>query len=284
MISRRRKGKAMAPQTETVVELPERVDVPSRSELAPGEWTFPSHWTDEEINDWLITHPTTPPAVETLNVDPEISQHFDDCDPECDGDRRAELGTENDGGESGDAGNPSITEEDEIAFLKAHGTYAAAMAVPLDLQDEINTSNYDPRQFFLVHLDVWNEMVDATVEEAELSAENKELRKRVNALTRGMRKVNKHWSATKRLLKLEERQHVQDVEYFNDLLQEQTKKQTVFVTRLARRLRKARAGRDKRERQLNQANQVIKGQGLIIQRQDEYIGHLERLLNGTTQL
>ena len=276
----------MAPQQTTTVDLPDTIE-PVETKSETGGWVFPSNWSEEDKRDWLVTHPTTPPEVETLNVDPEldnggenegpseppVSQHYDDCAEECDGDRR----------------ETEWTEAQVISALKADGTYAAAIAVPPELAESVNSDNYDPRQFFLVHQEVWNEMVSAVQSEAELGLENKELRKRVNALTRGMRKVNKHWSATKRELKhLEQRHRDATREHMEKRVKiygawaEDLKKKDIFATRLARRLRKARAGRDKRERQLNQANQAIQHANVIVDRQDDYIMHLENLVSGGT--
>lgn len=281
----KRKDKAMAPQTETV-ELPditEHVTLTPDPVMYDGGWVFPEGWTDEEINDWLITHPEGRPEVETINVDPDLpggengnaaedldeyEQKFDQQLDDEETERQAAI-------------------DAEIAMMKADGTYAAAIALPMGLQDTVTADNYDPRQFILVHTDVFNDMVGATHAEAELGLENKELRKRVNALTRGMRKINKHWSATKRELKEAVRQNTRwaknaadAMEDLENLWEADRKRATIFATRLARRLRKARAGRDKRERQLQQANLVIRDQGHVLDAQNHYIDHLENLLNG----
>lgn len=254
----------MAPQKVETVEQPEMTD---------SGWEFPKHWTDDEINDWLVTHPI---GVETIAI-------ADDGGVNGDGD---EPGPDDDRDEYEKAYDQQEASEAEvISALKADGMLYAAMAVPMELRDTVNSENYDPREFFLVHADVWNEMVSATVAEAELGLENKELRKRVNALTRGMRKVNKHWSVTKRELKVLKSRYKQTVESWqayardeDDRHRDELKRKDIFATRLARRLRKARAGRDKRERQLQQANMAIAAQDQIMARQDEYISHLEKLL------
>lgn len=268
----RRKVKAMAPQQTETVELPDTQ--PTRTDV--GGWQFPDHWTDEEINDWLVTHPSglDTVGVETITI----------ADPPAED-------SQVDGGENGDASNmdepEEVSEREVISALKADGYYAAAIAVPPDQQDTVNSDNYDPRQFFLVHAEVWNEFVSAVHREAELGLENKELRKRVNALTRGMRKVNKHWSATKRELKAFKTRHKQLIASWQahdrdqyDRHEEELKRKDIFATRLARRLRKARAGRDKRERQLNLSYETIRSQERIIEKQDEYISHLEKLIGG----
>lgn len=276
----KRKDKAMAPQTETV-ELPDIIEPVQETD----GWMFPKSWSDEDKRDWLVTHPL---GVETVTIaDPPPAKHYDDCAPECEGDL-----TEDDRDEyekKFDEQPPTLNDTPAMGpeELKANGTYAAAIAVPPDMRDTVNADNYDPRQFILVHEDVFMNFVEATHSEAELGLENKELRKRVNALTRGMRKVNKHWSATKRELKEAVRQNTRwaknaaDVmEDLENLAEADRKRATIFATRLARRLRKARAGRDKRERQLNQANATIATQDHIIESQASYIDHLEALING----
>lgn len=262
MVPRKRRAKAMAPQNTETVELPDIIEPVQEND----GWMFPKNWTDEDKRDWLVTHPT---GVESI-PDPDVPHDDGTVDSGPDAET-SEL----------------ASEEDVINALKADGMHYAAMALPMELKDTVNSENYDPREFFLVHSEVWNEMVSATVAEAELGLENKELRKRVNALTRGMRKVNKHWSATKRELKraLQGRDaaHADYVKSYKDMYdtyEEREKRQNIFATRLARRLRKARAGRDKRERQLQQANMTIAAQDQIMARQDEYISHLERLLGG----
>lgn len=263
----------MAPQTETVT-LPE----PTRTDV--GDWQFPDGWSNEDIRDWLATHPEGRPQVETVIIaDPPTAEEL----------RQADESAIRDDDVTEDLLNTPLDEIPEMGpeELKANGTYAAAIAVPMDLQDTVTSDNYDPRQFILVHTDVFDDLVGATHAEAELGLENKELRKRVNALTRGMRKVNKHWSATKRenkrlLQRAKERADWQEkIQQDTEALWEQDRKRaTIFATRLARRLRKARAGRDKRERQLQQANLVIRDQGHVLDAQNHYIDHLEALING----
>lgn len=285
--SLKRKAKAMAPQVETV-ELPTEQHYGDCDSNCDGDrtnpeqytdiiepvqendgWMFPLSWSEEDKRDWLVTHPS--PQVETINIDPEL-------DGAESGDMQADRG---------EYDEQEASEAEVISALKADGVYAAAIAVPTALADVVNSENYDPRQFFLVHSEVWNDMVETIASEAELGLENKELRKRVNALTRGMRKVNKHWSKTKNELKYMKdaynkqssswQKYVADLE---DLAAGDRKRADIFATRLARRLRKARAGRDKRERQLHQANQAYKALSVIVDRQDEYIQHLENLLTG----
>ncbi len=280
----RRKDKAMATTTEVNLPEPTRTDV--------GDWQFPEGWSDEDIRDWLATHPEGRPQVETITIvdHPDLPPpDAGDYDSVGLDDTEAILSTPLDELEDRRVSeeDDTWTDEDEARALKADGVYAAAFALPMELQDSVTSENYDPRQFFLVHLDVWNSMIDATVQEAQLGLENKELRKRVNALTRGMRKVNKHWSATKRDLKWARRANDDVHKAYRDLAtiagdshREELKKQSIFTTRLARRLRKARAGRDKRERQLNQANAALVQQERIIESQHDYIKHLETLLNG----
>lgn len=278
---RRGKGKAMAPQVETV-ELPDIIDPVQETN---GGWMVPRNWSDEDIRDWLATHPEVRPQAGTItNVDShDLSrQEFDE-------DEAAEA-ADAPNYEAEDAEHDrmnAIADEQEVAALKADGMHAIAIAIPPHLKDQVTVENYDPREFFLVHTEVWNEMVQATYAEAELGLENKELRKRVNALTRGMRKVNKHWSATKNQLKRLTRTHEDycTAAYNVQLARESTheeelKRERILTTRVARRLRKARAGRDKRERQLLQSQQEIQALGSIVNKQDDYIGHLERLLNG----
>lgn len=259
----------MAPQQTETVELPDIIEPVQETD----GWMFPKNWSDEDKRDWLITHPT----AEAVVAAPEA---LDKMPPEV------ETVTIADGPEPDDEPE-EVSEREVISALKADGYYAAAIAVPPDQQDTVNSDNYDPRQFFLVHVEVWNEFVSAVHREAELGLENKELRKRVRALTRGMRKVNRHWSATKRALKssVKSRQmaanlYVASTQDERELHEEELKRKDIFATRLARRLRKARAGRDKRERQLNQANLTVSAQDQIINKQDEYIAHLENLLNG----
>lgn len=288
---RNRKDKAMAPQKTTTVELPH--DEPFRSMVDPtvGDWVFPSHWTDDNIRDWLVTHPEAQSPVETITIadgpEPDRtndrddyedamdrpSSHGETCDAECGGDPNAVPDTE------------LASEREVIEALKADGTYAAGIVLPPGLADTVNSDNYDPRDFLLIHSDAWNELVKATYAEAELGLENKELRKRINALTRGMRKVNKHWSATKNTLKHTMKRNAEALRWWSEHELRQTeqhaeelKRERILTTRVARRLRKARAGRDKRERQLQQANDVIKGQADIIKAQDTYIAELERHL------
>jgi hypothetical protein len=256
---RRGKAKAMAPQTETI-ELPEEI-ITTNSEplLYDGGWKFPEGWSDDDIRDWLATHSDGRPQQLTLDIDPGLPPTEDE----------------------------PVPDDDEVAATMAEGYVAAAFAVPPDLKDKITAENYDPRDFILVHHIVFEDLVAATHAEAELTEENKALRKRVNALTRGMRKVNKHWSATKRELKYALRQREVDanttanvISDMENLWEADRKRADIFATRLAKRLRKARAGRDKRERQLTQANQVIEGQSSIIKAQDRYIRDLEQRLNG----
>jgi hypothetical protein len=272
MLFQRRKDKAMAPQVETV-ELPDIVEPVQET----NGWMFPRHWSDEDVRDWLATHPTgdqVPPQVVTIpNSDvPAPEKHYEDCAPECDGDR-----TETD--------DELASEQDVANALKADGIYAAAFALPMDLQEKITSENYNPEEFFLVHMRVWNELVDATHGEAELGLENKDLRKQLNAQKRGMRKVNKHWSATKRELKQLEREITAAHEGYRTLAvqagdrhREELKRERILTTRVARRLRKARAGRDKRERQLVQLQQQMQQLDYVIGKQAEYIEHLESLL------
>lgn len=268
---RRGKGKAMAPQVETV-ELPDIIEPVQETD----GWMFPKSWTDEDKRDWLVTHPI---GVETVTIADEPAKHYDDCSPECDGDLTADQNRDE---YEKKYDEQEATEAEVISALKADGTYAAAIAVPPELADVVNSENYDPREFFLVHSSVWNEMVSAVHSEAELGLENKELRKRVNALTRGMRKVNKHWSATKRELKYALRQREVDSKTMSDVISDMEdlweadrKRATIFTTRLARRLRKARAGRDKRERQLNSATAQIRNMAEFIEIQQKYIQDLE---------
>jgi hypothetical protein len=272
MLFQRRKDKAMAPQVETV-ELPDIVEPVQET----NGWMFPRHWSDEDVRDWLATHPTgdqVPPQVVTIpNSDvPAPEKHYEDCAPECDGDR-----TETD--------DELASEQDVANALKADGIYAAAFALPMDLQEKITSENYNPEEFFLVHMRVWNELVDATHGEAELGLENKDLRKQLNAQKRGMRKVNKHWSATKRDLKQLEREITAAHEGYRKLAvqagdrhREELKRERILTTRVARRLRKARAGRDKRERQVAQLQQQMQQLDYVIGKQAEYIEHLESLL------
>lgn len=270
----------MAPQTETV-ELPDIIEPVQETD----GWMFPKSWSDEDKRDWLVTHPL---GVETVTIaDPPPAKHYDDCAPECEGDL-----TEDDRDEyeqKFDEQPPTLNDTPAMGpeELKANGTYAVAIAVPPDMRDTVNADNYDPRQFILVHEDVFMNFVEATHSEAELGLENKELRKRVNALTRGMRKVNKHWSATKRELKEAVRQNTRwaknaadAMEDLENLAEADRKRATIFATRLARRLRKARAGRDKRERQLTQAQANLAQQDQVIESQHRYIEYLESLLNG----
>jgi hypothetical protein len=272
MLFQRRKDKAMAPQVETV-ELPDIVEPVQET----NGWMFPRHWSDDDVRDWLATHPTgdqVPPTVVTIpNSDvPAPEKHYEDCAPECDGDR-----TETD--------DELASEQDVANALKADGIYAAAFALPMDLQEKITSENYNPEEFFLVHMRVWNELVDATHGEAELGLENKDLRKQLNAQKRGMRKVNKHWSATKRELKQLEREITAAHEGYRTLAvqagdrhREELKRERILTTRVARRLRKARAGRDKRERQVAQLQQQMQQLDYVIGKQAEYIEHLESLL------
>lgn len=272
----RRKDKAMAPQTETVVELPKVNDEPVRSGADPSGWVFPAHFSQDDIRDWLLTHPqgdSTPPQVTSL-PDPDVpsEQHDDDRDEyEKAYDEVNKLKEE----------NAAVAEG-----LKANGIVAAAFALPPRLKDEVTSENYNPEEFFLVHQEVWNDLVDATVAEAQLGLENKDLRKQLNAQKRGMRKVNKHWSATKNQLKYALRQRETDAKTVSNVIQDMEnlweadrKRADVFATRLARRLRKARAGRDKRERQVQQLQNQMAQQDYVIQRQHEYIEHLESLLS-----
>lgn len=279
MFNRKRKANAMAPQQTTTVELPEVIDVV----LTNGKWEFPPSWSDEDKRDWLVTHPTT--------SDPDRDEYEQTYDQQVAAQTEEILNTPL------DEINPIMEEVNGDEFgpaeLKAEGTYAAGLALPPHLRDEVNGDNYDPREFLLVHFDVWGSLMESVDNEAELtqlaqekSDENRELRKRVNALTRGMRKVNKHWSTTKRELKQLERENEAAHKEYRDLAQavsvrnqEDRTRQNIFAIRLARRLRKARAGRDKRERQLLNLNKVVKGQDLIIDKQDEYIKHLENLLS-----
>jgi hypothetical protein len=272
MLFQRRKDKAMAPQVETV-ELPDIVEPVQET----NGWMFPRHWSDDDVRDWLATHPTgdqVPPQVVTIpNSDvPAPEKHYEDCAPECDGDR-----TETD--------DELASEQDVANALKADGIYAAAFALPMDLQEKITSENYNPEEFFLVHMRVWNELVDATHGEAELGLENKDLRKQLNAQKRGMRKVHKHWSATKRELKQLEREITAAHEGYRTLAvqagdrhREELKRERILTTRVARRLRKARAGRDKRERQVAQLQQQMQQLDYVIGKQAEYIEHLESLL------
>jgi hypothetical protein len=272
MLFQRRKDKAMAPQVETV-ELPDIVEPVQET----NGWMFPRHWSDEDVRDWLATHPTgdqVPPQVVTIpNSDvPAPEKHYEDCAPECDGDR-----TETD--------DELASEQDVANALKADGIYAAAFALPMDLQEKITSENYNPEEFFLVHMRVWNELVDATHGEAELGLENKDLRKQLNAQKRGMRKVNKHWSKTKAELKQLHRENEAAHNGYRSLAArvaeqraQERKEATIFATRLARRLRKARAGRDKRERQVTLLQQQMQQLDYVIGKQAEYIEHLESLL------
>lgn len=290
----------MAPQTETV-ELPTPYQ-----QNDTGDWKFPPGWSDEDIRDWLVTHPEGRPQVETVTIaDPDLpppgagdydSVGLDDSDAQRaeipDRDEYEKKFDEQEAAEAEDYREPTKsedewTQEDEIRTLKASGTYAAAIAIPPDLKDQINAENYDPREFILVHEDVFSELVAATHSEAELAEENRSLRKRLNATLRGLRKVQKHWSTTKNELKRVRQAREQDVKnHFqceNELLQghmKEERRQNIFATRLARRLRKARAGRDKRERQLTQAQATLRVQDRQIEEQYEYINHLERLING----
>jgi len=261
---RRRKDKVMATQTEVSLPEPKLDDT--------GGWEFPDGWSEDDIRDWLTTHPEGRPQQLTLDIDPGLPP------------------TEGDGGESGDLQADRDEYEktydqqqaEVVAKLKADGMVAAAYAVPPEQKDVITPENYDPREFLLVHYTVWDDVTSSMVEEERLTAENKELRKRVNALTRGIKKIQKHWSATKAELKKSVKLRAEDNKWWSehDIAQCQRhevekKRQHIFATRLARRLRKARAGRDKRERQLNQANQQIKGQARLLEIQDGYIHQLE---------
>jgi hypothetical protein len=258
MFNRKRKVKAMVPQTETV-ELPDIVEPVQEND----GWMFPRHWSDECKRDWLVTHPTT--QVETINVDPETPSEDDRDEYEKTYDQQ---------------------QADVAAEMKAGGTFATAMALPPELRDVVTEENYDPRDFILVHHQVWTNFLEAVQSEKDLTEENRQLRKRVNALTRGMRKVNKHWSATKRELKQVYRDwaqssdnHNKAVEDMESLWQDDRKRAVIFATRLARRLRKARAGRDKRERQMAQLQQNLKHQDIIVASQNAYIEHLENLIS-----
>src|SRR5688500_5278282 len=180
---RRRKDKVMATQTEVSLPEPKLDDT--------GGWEFPDGWSEDDIRDWLTTHPEGRPQQLTLDIDPGLPP------------------TEGDGGESGDLQADRDEYEktydqqqaEVVAKLKADGMVAAAYAVPPEQKDVITPENYDPREFLLVHYTVWDDVTSSMVEEERLTAENKELRKRVNALTRGIKKIQKHWSATKAELK-----------------------------------------------------------------------------------
>lgn len=279
MFGRNRKVKAMAPQTETV-ELPDIIEPVQEND----GWMFPKHWSDQDIADWLVTHPSdrTPPQVVTIKGDLGEGPPATVCE-EVNGDLLEDRD------EYEKTYDQQLAEENAAVAsgLKANGVYAAAFALPMDLQDKVTSENYNPEEFFLVHMQVWNELVDATHAEAELGIENKELRKQLNAQKRGMRKVNRHWSETKRQLRRLANEWQQDRKGWTDGMNavwnqhtEDLKKRDIFATRLARRLRKARAGRDKRERQLAQAHASMKTQDLIIAKQAEYIERLEAIVNG----
>lgn len=240
---RRRKGKAMATQTED----------------------------QAKIVDTVVSLP-----------DPDIASE----------DTTAELlhtdlnALHDDGGETGTAGNPDPTapnyEADVPADLKAEGKYAFGIVAPQDRED-IRYDNYDPREFILVHHQVWTDVTATADEATDLAAGALQLAKELRAQKRGMRKVNKHWSETKRQLRKVEKLRHEDNQWWAkyDLAQverhaEETKREKIFATRLARRLRKARAGRDKRERQLNQANMTLDAANQQIAAMERYIKHLER--------
>lgn len=191
-----------------------------------------------------------------------------------------------DGGETGTAGNPDPTapnyEADVPADLKAEGKYAFGIVAPQDRED-IRYDNYDPREFILVHHQVWTDVTATADEATDLAAGALQLAKELRAQKRGMRKVNKHWSATTRELKVLGTSYNRLAKSWQDYTREEQdrhevelKKKDIFATRLARRLRKARAGRDKRERQLNQANMTLDAANQQIAAMERYIKHLER--------
>ncbi len=248
----------MAPQQITTVELPE-VTEPVQDDRG---WQFPDSWTDEECADWLATHA----APQTVPIpDPDVPS--DEAQQEVDA---------------------ALRERDAlIQKLKTDGMVAAAFAVPPSLIDITTADNYDPRDFLLVHVDVWANMVEATHEETRLTQEVRELSKRLRATLRGMRKVNRHWGEDKRELKRLREFNKQQLKSNSELFRtledrhlEELKRQHVFAQRIARRLRKARGGRDKRERQLLQERQAYQGLALVVAQQDDYIRQLENQLSG----
>jgi len=235
------------------------------------------------------------PVVVSL-PDPDIEkEHPEECDELCGGqDTTADLlhtdlnALHDDGGETGTVGDPTAPnyEADVPAELKAEGKYAFGIVAP-EGRDDIKYETYDPREFILVHHEVWTD-VTATADEATGLAQGAlQLARELRAQKRGMRKVNKHWSETKRTLRRTENLRREDNKWWanHDLAQcqrhaEEIKKKDIFATRLARRLRKARAGRDKRERQLQQADNLLDQANAQIANMERYIKHLEFLAFG----
>jgi hypothetical protein len=238
-----------------------------------------------------------PPLVVSL-PDPDVPKdHPEECDEFCGG-----ADVEADGGETGTAGDPTADllhadlnalhddaaapQADVPAELKSQGNYAFALVAP-EGRDDIKYTNYDPREFILVHQEVWNDVTTTADEATSMAKACIQLDKELRAQKRGMRKVNKHWSATKRELRQARKEYENLVKNNADLLSDMEglwaddrKRGMVFANRLARRLRKARAGRDKRERQVNQVNALLTQANAHIASQDAYIKHLEQLAYG----
>lgn len=227
------------------------VTLPDPTKVGPGKWEFPEGWTEEAIRDWLDTHPEAQNGKATayINADLLSDEAKEKLANANDADEKNRHAVE----EAVDADAPNYHADADEEDAQQVSSIAVGVLLP-EGHEGFSVDTYDPREYFLIHHEVLQELMEA---EAELGMTERDLR----AHMRGMRKIQKHLSESKREWRREHLQH----------------------TRTARKLRRARAGRDRRDRQVEALSQLVNKMSEKLRLQEDFIRHAFRTVKPPQQ-